>query len=247
MKSQKQLNMKPIKQLLIISLFFTTTRLIAQTDSYSDAELAMFQTNSLHFRQAMASEPTSVGEWSAASNSIRARLIISRTVNIAVVYLEFQNMSLGNRQIYYGAAFSWSRCELRNSKGDIIAPLQHPSDGPMPPAYWLALPGDSMLRLRSNTGWWESGHPLSGESLICAGMDCWRMPQGDTNDYFMSVTLDLTVPKGETAPNDHYESHSANSTSSSRTEYTHRFPLIVWQGTLKLPPIKIPAKSLSVK
>jgi hypothetical protein len=62
----------------------------------------------------------------------------------------------------------------------------------------------------------------NGELLVVAGWDCWHIPQSDTNDYYLSGTLSLSLPKAETRP-------------------------WTWHGTLKLPPVKIPAKNLSGK
>ena len=219
-----------MKQHLAVSLIFlAVASLFAQTGEYTVEQIAIFATNFQHnMSQATASAPTSVGEWSAPSNSIRARLVISETGNVAVVYLDFQNSSLivSPRQVYY-ADFSWSDCKLRDSKGDTIPPLLRCTDCQIPSGSWLALPADSILRLRSNLLLGEPGYPSPGEFLICAGMDAWRIPQGVTNDYYLSGTLNLMVPKGETIP-------------ASSSEYARPIP---WEGVLTLPAVKISVKN----
>jgi hypothetical protein len=53
-------------------------------------------------------------------------------------------------------------------------------------------------------------------NFVSAGWKCWTIPGGGTNDYYLSGELSLKLPKGETRPR-------------------------AWQGTLKLPPVKMPA------
>ncbi len=218
-----------MKQHLVVSfIFLVAASVFAQTGEYTVEQKAIFATNFLHMSQATASAPTSVGEWSTPSNSIRARLVISETGNVAVAYLDFQNTSssVNPRQFFY-SALSWSDCELRNSTGGTIPPLLRCGDCPMPQGDWLILPADSILRFRSNPILGETGYPSPGEFLICAGMDAWRIPQGVTNDYYLSGTLNLMVPKDETIP-------------ASTSEYAHPIP---WEGVLTLPAVRISVKN----
>ncbi|HEY5234407.1 MAG TPA: hypothetical protein VIK35_12820 [Verrucomicrobiae bacterium] len=62
-------------------------------------------------------------------------------------------------------------------------------------------------------------------------MELWRIPRGDTNDYYLSGTLTLTIPSGISPP----------------TLQGNNIQPIPWQGTLKLPPVKISAGGLSEK
>ena len=119
-------------------------------------------------------------------------------------------------------------CELRDSGGKIILRGGFSIDGRLPGPCWLALPHDSTLRFRPCA--LCKGMASDGEWFIYAGFNSWRIPRGDTNDYYLSGTLTLSIPQGETRPRTPEDKYSAPS---------------VWQGTLKLPPVKIPARKPS--
>jgi hypothetical protein len=173
-----------------------------------------------------AEEPSAIGAWTDSTNNpnqrlgLRARLIIYEDANNSgsrpkVAYLEFQNIRGGINTMYVYYASGSTHWELRDSSGKAVSSSGYYSDGPLPDAGWLALPCDAMLRFRTAPGHMT---PKNGEMLIIAGMnDCWHIPRGDTNDYYLSGTLTMTAPEGESRP-------------------PH------WQGTMKLPSVKISAR-----
>lgn len=186
-----------------------------------------------------ADEPISIGAWSDMTNdpihglNLRARLVYGEETGVAgplahIVYLDLQDCNssiLNTMYVYYDPRSSGSSltCELRDASGRMLPNSAVAYDGPVVNIGWLALPYDSILRINATL-------PGFGKTpdLITAGWNCWILPRGETNDYYLSGTLNVTVPKGETRP----------------PQDTHPTAL-EWQGTLKLPPVKIPAKSLS--
>jgi hypothetical protein len=170
-----------------------------------------------------ASDPVSFGEWSQATNGLRARLAFAVATNIngtarGVLYLELQNVSLGDTlYVYYRAAGSPFRCELHDSDGKSVQRYGAPYDGWIPEACWLALPNDSILRFRVTLGGF--GVPHNAGLFVAGGVeDSWVIPPSDKGDHFLSGTLAIAAPKDETRPR-------------------------VWEGKLKLPLVKISAKS----
>ena len=170
-----------------------------------------------------ASDPTSFGEWSQPTNGLRARLAFAEDTKIygtrmGVVYLELQNVSLGDTMyVFYRAASSPFRCELRDSAGKTNETRGFAYDGWIPAACWLSLPHDSVLRFRVTLGGF--GVPQNGGIFVAGCIpDCWTIPTSATNDYFLSGTLTVASPKDETRPR-------------------------VWEGTLTIPPVRIPVKT----
>jgi hypothetical protein len=87
-----------------------------------------------------------------------------------------------------------------------------------PSPYWVTLPCDSTVRLPAD--WSDCGSPSQpdGLEILVVGGD-WLIRPDATNDFFLSASF--------TPPNDH----------PSTLKYH------VWQGTLKLPKVKIPVKN----
>jgi hypothetical protein len=172
----------------------------------------------------LVSEPIAFGAWSEATNELRGRLLFAEGtpdkygVRYGLVYLELQNLALGdNVYVYYDAKRSPLKCELHDSAGATVKNSLGSGADWRPSACWLALPNDSTLRFR--TGFSGSGpdHPcLFIMSSFEGGK--WEIPVTATNDYFLSGTFSTTSPTNEIQP--------------SR-----------WEGTLKLPPVRIPVKS----
>jgi hypothetical protein len=168
------------------------------------------------------SEPISFGAWSEATNGLRGRLAFAEDpklfgARMGVVYLELQNVSFGDTMyVYYKADQSPFRCELRDSSQALCQSSGCEYDGMIPGPCWLALPHDSALRFRMTLGGF--GVPQNG-GLFIAGCisDCWVIPKTAAKDYFLSGTLTITAPKDDLRPR-------------------------VWEGTLKLPQVKIPVK-----
>lgn len=170
-------------------------------------------------------EPKSIGEWSEPVDGLRGRLLFAENVKdengvrIGNIYLELQNLSSGdNRYVYYDAKKSPIHCELNDSKSDGVKVWPgNMSDG-MPSACWLALPYDSSLRFDTRLGpAFTPSHPCL---FICIGLEggTWEIPLTATNDFYLSGTFTTTPPQNETRPH-------------------------MWEGTLKLPPVKISVKN----
>jgi hypothetical protein len=202
-----------------------------------------------------AGEPTSFGEWAVSTNnpiqslSLRARLVVSETADVSgsrttVTYIEFQNPNnaINILYVYYNGSLPELSCELLDSSGKAVPPqLSGSYNGPMPEPCWLALPNDSVVRFHPS--FYRAPAASNGELYIDAGHNQWRhwvIPRGDTNDYYLSGTLSLTVPEGETPPPWHTR-------TGNGSVVTNAVSYDVCHGTLKLPPVKISAKSVSGK
>lgn len=155
----------------------------------------------------------------------------------AITYVEFQNTNNAINTIYVHSYFDL-KCELRDSNGKVIPSSLWSYNGLIPEAAWLALPLDSTLRYRPNPPVvWQA---KDGELLIGAGWGLWHIPRGDTNDYYLSGVLNLTIPKGETPPLPRHP--AGDGTFATQNDGPN-----ACQGTLKLPPVKISAKNVSGK
>ena len=166
------------------------------------------------------SEFTAVGEWSAATNGLRGRLLFTeRATSVegltdGIVYLQLQSVAVGESiHIYYAVSKFPFRPVLRDAGGNLVQEGLLPSSG-MPRPCWLVLPFDSSLLLR--TGASSTSPTVPGLTVIgaCAGGN-WFIPSQDTNDYFLSATFTATIPADETRPR-------------------------MWEGTLELPALQIP-------
>jgi hypothetical protein len=174
-------------------------------------------------------EPKSIGEWSEPTNGLRGRLLFAEGIKLQEgarlgwVYLELQNLSAwGAVYVYYDAVRqSPLKCELRDSDGKIVKNSLGAVGEGIPPACWLTLPHDSTLRfLTGGTGSAPDYPSLFVVSAWVGGK--WAIPATATNDYYLSGTFSSTSPTNETRP-------------------------LVWEGTLKLPPVKISVKNSDEK
>jgi hypothetical protein len=176
-------------------------------------------------------EPKFIGDWSETTNGLRGRLLfaerspekweIQNNSRSGVVFLELQNIaSADTLYVYYDEVRSPLHCELRDSVGNVI-PLGgvFVNSDLRPAPCWLALPNNSTLRF-STTVFVNSP---KNSLLISVGeaMDggAWKIPLDSTNDYYLSGTFNPTPPENETRPH-------------------------VWEGTLKLPPVKISVRQI---
>jgi hypothetical protein len=189
-----------------------------------------------------AGEPTYFGDWSDWTKSavhnlhLKARLVISENIDgsgsrTETAYVEFQNTNhmVNTLYVYWGGTNSTLDCELLDSSGKTVPQnFMWSFSGVIPDPCWLALPDDSIIRLRSDPVLRTSSN---GELTIDAGWNLWRIPRGYTNDYYLSGTLTLPIPSGIRPP----------------TLPGNNIQSMPWEGTLKLPPVKISAKSLTAK
>jgi hypothetical protein len=174
---------------------------------------------------APVNEPKAIGEWSEPTNGLRGRLIFYSNgitdrdgVVKGLVYLELQNLPPGDTlYVYYAVGRMPLKCELRDFSGKSIEESRGAGSDFMPAACWLALPPDSTLRFR--TGYSSSAPDFPCLFIISAFIGGkWHVPMTATNDYYLSGTFS-----------------SISTTNGTRPR--------VWEGTLKLPPVRIEAKS----
>jgi hypothetical protein len=178
-------------------------------------------------------EPKFAGDWSVPTNGLRGRLLLAERAQDkfdvqnkgkqGVVYLELQNLALGDTiYVYYDAKKSPLHCELQDSTGNAVKPYNAVFSDWRPYPCWLALPHDSTLRFSATI---LTGSPVNalvisvGEALTGGA---WEMPLDSTNDYYLSGAFTSMSSTGETRPR-------------------------VWEGTLKLPPVKISVKNSDAK
>ena len=175
-------------------------------------------------------EPKFVGDWSETTNGLRGRLLLGvypqdafhaqHNSKQAVVYIELQNItSIETIYVSYDPIESPLRCELKNSNGDIVKPNGVALGDLRPAPCRLALPRDSSLRFSAT---FLAGAPsdsllISVGEMVAGG--AWEIPLESTNVYYLSGTFSPTLPANETNPH-------------------------VWEGTLKLPPVKISTKDI---
>ena len=175
-------------------------------------------------------EPKSIGGWSEPTNGLRGRLLFAEAPKadkygllIGEVYLELQNVSAGDTMyVYYVASISPLHCQLRDFDGKSVESGPSPGSDGRPSPCWLALPYDSTLRFNTRVGpAFAPAHPCL---FFCVGLEggAWEILLTATNDYFLSGTFTISAPKNETRPR-------------------------VWEGTLKLPPVRIPVNNSDAK
>ena len=156
---------------------------------------------------------------------LRGRLVVyddqSQTAgNHARVFLELQHVFHGEwgrpAEVYFDLGSNELHFDLRNAHDEPIPTTGGKFGGADPSPFWVTLPCESSVRLRADT--YFRGHPWKPEGLeiLVNGMSLWIIPPNATGDFFLSATF--------TPPKDH----------PSHLNY------YVWQGTLKLPKVKIP-------
>jgi hypothetical protein len=171
------------------------------------------------------------GDWSKvvteSDHTLRGRLLVyddqsQSAGNHARIYLELQHVFQGGwsnpLEVYFDTDIgNGLHLDLRDDL-DLPIPRAHVLiRGPVPNPCWVTLPCDSTVRLRADTyTLGPSSKPDGLEILVRDG--CWIIPKNTTNEFFLSGSF--------TPPKDH----------PSSLKYH------VWQGTLELPKVKIPAK-----
>ena len=171
------------------------------------------------------------GDWSAAvsdndGSTLRGRLLVYDELTApyhARIYIELQHVFKGPGwwdsplEIYFD--YNCLNFAMRD-KLDQPVPMEPVTiRGPSPSPVLVTLPCDSTMRLRAD--WYNLGPPSKRdglEILVCVG--CWLIKPNSTNDYFLSASF--TPPKDHPSPLKYH----------------------VWQGTLKLPKVKIPVEKI---
>jgi len=172
------------------------------------------------------------GDWSEAvtdrfQHTLRGRLLVydeqSRSAaNHARVYLELQHVFTGGwdnpAEIYFDIGLNDDlHFDMRDSLDRPIPQYPVTIRGPAPNPCWVTLPCDSTVRLRADTYTLGPKEKVDGlEVLVRNG--CWLIRPNATNEIFLS---------GSFTP-------SPNHPSPLKYD--------VWQGTLKLPKVKIPVR-----
>ncbi len=173
------------------------------------------------------------GDWSEAVKdsdgyALRGRLLVydEHTAPYhARIYLELQHVFKGPGwwdgplEIYFNISRSdVLHFEMRDGLDQPIPMYPVSISGPSESPYWVTLPCDSTVRLRAD--WCNMGPPSKPDGLEIFVQDgsCWLIRPNATNDFYLSASF--------TPLNDH----------PSSLKYH------VWQGTLKLPKVKIPVK-----
>ena len=108
--------------------------------------------------------------------------------------------------------------ELRDAADNPVAQSPFAYSGAAPGKYWMTLPCDSTVRLRATL--FGGGRLEDGRLGIALPSQYWVIPARSTNDYFLSGTFAVSPP----------------------TNSIDELKFHVWQGTLKLPKIKIPVR-----
>ena len=174
------------------------------------------------------------GDWSETvsdsdGHTLRGRLLVyddqtQSAANHARIYLELQHVfKVGwsnPLEIYFDIGIrSDLHLELRDKLDQPIPQEPVAIRGPVPYPCWVTLPCDSTVRLRADTyTLGPRSKPDGLEILVGGGFGCWIIRPNATNDFFLSGSF--RPPKDHPSPLNYH----------------------VWQGTLKLPKVKIPVK-----
>jgi hypothetical protein len=170
---------------------------------------------------------TSVGEWSepvsdADGHTLRGRLVVcddrpANASNHARVYLELEHGgSALPLEVYHDIESTALNLELRDGHDQPVPRKLVSVRRPSLPPCWVTLPCDSTVRLRSDL-YAVVLTPNPDGLLFMLGSGTWIIPTNAAGEFYLSGTF--------TAPVDH----------PSALKYH------IWQGTLKLPKVKIPA------
>ncbi len=173
-----------------------------------------------------------VGEWSepvrdADGHTLRGRLVVcddrpASASNHARVYLELEHVFSGGfaspLEVYYDVASNALNLELRDGHDQPVPQTPEPILGPRLPPCWITLPCDATVRLRGDLYW--LGHTVKPESLqILLASGNWFIPTNAAGEFYLSGTF------------------------TPRADHPSPLKYDVWQGTLKLPKVKIPPRA----
>jgi len=176
------------------------------------------------------------GDWSALVRAdesepfLRGRLLVYDAIqgksvaDHTRIYLELQDVSTngwyGPIEIYcFGTNLDF---ELQDGRGKSIPGQGMSTFGFSLAPCWVTLPCDATVRFRADDCCGGLDPKPNGLEIITANK-CWVIPPNATNDFYLTCSF---TPSADHPSPLHY---------------------IVWHGTLNLPPVKIPAKSLSGK
>lgn len=171
-------------------------------------------------------EPSmALGEWSEPVDGIRGRLVVVQGGRnlpdpqswVTLMYVDLEKTTnSGARSVYFNPEAL--QCKLTHADGKAAPESPFGGSGGRggPPASWVTLPYDSLMRLRAN----PSGYS-SPDGLHFALMNGhYLLKTGDPGEYHLSGTLTVSPPIGHGQMN-------------------------AWTGVLKLPPVKLRAPVLA--
>jgi hypothetical protein len=167
-----------------------------------------------------------VGEWSEPvkdgdGHTLRGRLVVcddrpANASNHARVYLELEHGgSALPTEVYLDIESRALNLELRDGHDQLVPRKPVSIRAFSLPTCWVTLPCDATVRLRSDL-YAHALTPKPDGLLIMLGSGTWIIPTNAADDFYLSGTF--------TPPADH----------PSALKYH------IWQGTLKLPKVKIP-------
>lgn len=182
-----------------------------------------------------------VGDWSepvrdSDGHTLRGRLLVYGAqgqnnlgfYGHARVYLELQHPHISGwynpMEIFY--SIRDLHFEMRDGFDKPIPQENVSIRGPTLLPCWVTLPCDSTVRLRADEALLGSQSKPEGlEILVHSG--CWLIPPVATNDFFFSATFSPTT------------NHTSFISRLAKPDPQYH----LWQGTLKLPKVKIPLKN----
>jgi hypothetical protein len=174
------------------------------------------------------------GDWSEVVKdgdgyALRGRLLVydeHTAPNHARIYMELQHVFKGPGwwdsplEIYFKISGSdVLHFEMRDEFGQPVPMYPVAIIGPVESPYWVALPCDSTVRLRADCCNMGPSSKPDGLEIFMQDSSCWLIRPDATNEFYLSASF--------TPPTDH----------PSPLKYH------VWQGTLKLPKVKIPVEN----
>jgi hypothetical protein len=189
------------------------------------------------------------GDWSeivgTGLSNLRGRLLVyddqaPSARNHARVYLELQHVEQGGWdfpvKIYYEVGKTLS-IEMRDGLGHSLPSNLFFFSRVAPTPCWVVLPCDATVRLRADESTLGSDKKPDGlEILVWPGL--WMVRADATNDYYLSATLNATSPSSD-PPGNPFSAGAPVPAAGSPAAFDPQIPR-VWQGTLKLPAVKIP-------
>ena len=176
------------------------------------------------------------GAWSEpvsdSGRTIRGRLLVyddqvESAFNHARVYLELQHIykptqGLDPVEIYYDPNMGVDNkppgliLGLRDAHDQEIPSKPQAFNGAFNKPYWITVPSDTTVKMRADL--FSMGYYETNGLNILGRAGSWTIPPHATNDFYLHGTFIST--------ND----------NPSPLKYH------IWQGTLELPPVKIPAR-----
>lgn len=179
------------------------------------------------FCSAVDTNVTAIGAWSEPVRNRHAELRGRIVIVDAFVFIDLQECSgvAGSCLEIEWNPESTLKFELTNDNGVPVPACPGGYSGPGLPHDWLKMPPDSMMRLRASP--FNGGGRQKDGSLLIMSPDfqTWAVRPTATNECFLAVTLSIPTPAAAVLTNQ---------------PHIDRHMLDTWQGTLKLPKVKIP-------